>query len=724
MEKVILNIGGMTCASCAQIVERSLKKTNGITSAGVNFATKKAAVEFEPDKIDMLGIEKIIKKAGYAVVKMDEHSGHSKNGGSEINKNRNLFIWSLIFTLPLVLQMIFKISSGASFFGQNIVVLINFLFTSVVVLVFGFRFHRSAFLKALRREANMDTLISLGTLAAYIFSIWAVFTGRESYFESAAVIITLILLGKYFEARSTGQAGEALRALAKLGAKNARQIVNGKEIEISVDDLKVGDIILVRPSEKIPIDGEIIDGSSAIDESMLTGESMPIDKKIGDQVYGATINQNGVLKIKVTKIGEGTVLAQIIKTVEEAQNSKAPIQKLADKVSGIFVPVVIAIAILSFLGWYFLGGNLSIALINAVAVLVIACPCALGLATPTAIMVGTGLGAKKGILFKTGDSFERAKNITTIIFDKTGTLTKGTPAVLKIVSNPDTKFEESKILKIATSLSDNSEHPLSKAITKYATEKKIEKTETSGFEELRGQGLTANCKEHKTKIALGNLKLLSDLKIDDAWAKDAINSDDADLGTLNFVVHGKELAGYIIIADEIRSESKELVAKLKSKSLKIAMITGDNQKTANAVAKKLGIDQVIAEVLPAEKSAEVKKLQSRGEKVVFVGDGINDAPSLVQADLGIAVGNATDIAKEAGQIILVKNDVMKIYDAIILSKRTFGAIKQNLFWAFFYNIIAIPLAISGVLSPMIAAGAMAFSSTSVVLNSLRIARRR
>lgn len=724
-EKIIVNIEGMTCASCAQINERALRKTDGIIDASVNFATKKASVKYDPDKIDQKKIEKVIINSGYKVMDMDEmeHSYHENAAAYEIVKKRNLFLWSLIFSVPLAAQMIFKVDFGGMYFGQSLTMWINLVLATVVVFILGFQFHRSAFFKVLKFEANMDTLISVGTLAAYFFSIYAMMAGIEGYFESAAIIITLILLGKYFEARSTGQAGQALRSLAELSAKNAHLFKDGKTIEISVDELKVGDIIIVKPSEKIPLDGNIIEGASAIDESMLTGESLPIEKKVGDKVFGATINQNGIIKIKVTEIGEGTVLSQIIKIVEEAQNSKAPIQKLADKVSGIFVPVVIGIAILTFLGWYLLGGNVAIAIINAVAVLVIACPCALGLATPTAIMVGTGRGAKNGILFKTGDSFERAKNITTIVFDKTGTLTEGKPSVIKIVANPKSAFVDEKILKVAASLSKNSEHPLSKAISNYADQKNIQVTEITDFKEIEGKGLSGKCKEHNILIALGNLKILSQLEVENSWAQKSLESSDAGLGTINFIVHGTDVVGYLLIADKIRPESKHLIEKLKLKNLKIAMITGDNKKTADVIAAELKIDSVIAEVMPGEKSTEVKKLQESGEKVVFVGDGINDAPSLVQADLGIAVGSATDIAKEAGQIILVKNDVMKIYDAIMLSKRTFGAIKQNLFWAFFYNIVAIPLAIAGILSPMIAAAAMAFSSTSVVLNSLRINRK-
>jgi len=504
---------------------------------------------------------------------------------------------------------------------------------------------------------------------------------------------------------------------------------------MGVDEVKIGDVILVKPSEKIPLDGEVIEGESNVDESMLTGESMPVEKGRGSKVYGATINEDGAVKIRVTQTGEGTVLSQIIKTVEEAQGSKAPIQKLADQISGIFVPVVISIAMLTFLGWYFIAGNFSIALINAVAVLVIACPCALGLATPTAIMVGTGKGAKNGILFKNGESFERAKNITMAVFDKTGTLTKGTPLVNSVVVNPESDFppagnashsdagREEKIVKIAASIAKNSEHPLSKAVEKYAREKNIQLANFGNFKEIKGKGITAVCEEHQKQVMLGNKKILEDNNISTQWADQILNDEKLGVGTRLFVAHGGKVVGAIIVADAARDEAKKVVADLKKTGLKVAMITGDNQKTAEAMAKKLGVENVLAEVLPSQKSAEIKRLQKQGEKVVFVGDGINDAPSLVQADLGIAMGSATDIAKEAGQIILMQNNLEKVTEAIRTSKQTFGAIKQNLFWAFIYNVIAIPLAISGVLSPIIAAGAMSFSSISVVLNSLRIYRK-
>jgi Cu+-exporting ATPase len=467
----------------------------------------------------------------------------------------------------------------------------------------------------------------------------------------------------------------------------------------------------------------VLEGESNVDESMLTGESLPVEKKKFSSVFGATVNQDGLLKIKVMQVGEGTVLAQIVKTVEDAQASKAPIQKLADKISGIFVPVIILIAICTFLAWQLSGHNFSIALINAVSVLVIACPCALGLATPTAIMVGTGRGAKSGILFKNGESFERAKDISMVVFDKTGTLTKGKPEVISNIQYPKSKISEEKLFKIAGSIAKHSEHPLSKAIADYVRENNIETVEVENIREMRGMGIVGERAEHKIKLLLGNKKLLEENKIDTKWVDEILNDEKSGVGTKLFVAHGSEVVGAIIVADEIRDEARGVIQDLKNMGLKIAMISGDNQKTAEAVAEQLGIEKVLAEVLPSGKAAEIKNLQKMGEKIIFVGDGINDAPSLVQADLGIAMGSAQDIAKEAGQIILVQNNLKKVVEAIKVSRLTFKTIRQNLFWAFGYNVIAIPLAAAGFLNPVIAAAAMAFSSVSVVTNSLRIYRK-
>jgi Cu+-exporting ATPase len=731
-KKLILKVSGMTCASCALNNERALTKTAGIINASVNFASKKALVEYDDVLLNEEQVKKIIINNGYNI---EEESAQKigrelSSEGSEVQKNWQDFFWSAILTAPLLLEMVYKLRFGVKVLDIDLMMYVHLILATVVVFFFGGRFHRMAWKQARHLQANMDTLVSMGTLVAYFFSLWLIVEKllfnleKEGYFEAAAIIITLILLGKYFEAKSTGQAGEAMRKLMELGVKKARVLLGGQEREMDIAEIKVGDVLIVRPSEKIPLDGEVIEGQSNVNESMLTGESMPVEKKIGSNVFGATLNEDGVLQIRVAQIGEGTMLAQIIKTVEEAQGSKAPIQKLADKISGIFVPIIILISLATFIGWYVGTKNISLAIVNAVAVLVIACPCALGLATPTAIMVGTGRGAKEGILFKSGESFERAKEISMVVFDKTGTLTKGVPEVLKIVSNPMHNFTEDKIIKIAASVANNSEHPLSRAVTKYAKDKKIELASFIDFKEFRGRGVSAVCATHQSVVMLGNKKLLEENNLDTAWAQNVLDNDNLGIGTRLFVVHnGKDVIGAIVLADEAREEAKNIIAKLYQMKLKVVMISGDNQKTAEAMGRELGIKKVLSEVLPGEKAMEIKKLQAEGEKIVFVGDGINDAPSLVQADLGIAMGSGTDIAKEAGQIILMQNNLEKVVEAIQLSKITFRTIEQNLFWAFFYNVIAIPLAVSGLLSPAIAAAAMSLSSVSVVMNSLRIYRK-
>jgi len=738
IKKTILRVTGMTCASCALNNEKALTKVQGIISANVNFASKKAIVEYDADVLNEEQVKKIIIDNGYNIEEemnhemhegMDMQEGGHRHDSGDIGKNWNDFFWSAILTAPLLLEMVYKLRTGIKFLDIDLMMYVHVVLATIVVFYFGGRFHRMAWKQLKKLQSNMDTLVSMGTLTAYFFSLWLVVEKllfnieKEGYFEAAAIIVTLILLGKYFEAKSTGQAGDAMRKLMELGAKKARVLIDGQEREMDISEIQVGDIILVKPSEKIPLDGEVIDGQSDVDESMLTGESMPVEKKIGSKVYGATLNEDGVLRIRVTQIGEGTVLAQIIKTVEEAQGSKAPIQKLADRISGIFVPAILGMAAITFLGWYVASGNFSLALINAVAVLVIACPCALGLATPTAIMVGTGKGAKGGILFKNGESFELAKKISMVVFDKTGTLTKGMPEVKKIISNPEFGFPEEKILKIGSSVTKNSEHPVSRAVTSHAIEKEIIFADFENVKELRGMGVTAVCAQHKITVMVGNKKLLEENNLAVDWAEGVIGDEKIGIGTRLFVVHDKKVVGAFIIADEARNESKGVVEKLKKMGLKVAMISGDNQRTAEVMAGELGIDKVLAEVLPSEKAAEIKKMQSQGEKIVFVGDGINDAPSLVQADLGIAMGSATDVAKEAGQIILMQNNLEKVVEAIQLSKLTFRTIQQNLFWAFVYNIIAIPLAVSGLLNPVVAAAAMSFSTVSVVLNSLRIYRK-
>jgi Cu+-exporting ATPase len=724
-KKIILNISGMTCASCAAGIKRELGKTSGITRADINFASKKAVVEYNPH---LIGVEKIlssVSRAGYSGEIEKTSSGnhvHSHSYEENIKKDWHDFLIATLLSLPLIFGMIKNTKSGQVFFGLDLVMWLHLILSTGIVWYYGWRFHKMAWKLAKRLSANMDTLISLGTLTAYFYSLVVIFHGQEGYLETASLIVVFILLGKYFEARSTGKASGAMKKLLALKVEKARVIIADREEEISIEKIKVGDVILVKPGEKIPLDGEVIAGESNIDESMLTGESMPVDKNVGSLVFGATMNENGTLKIKVTKTGEGTVLAQIIKTVEEAQMTKAPVERLADKISGFFVPIVLMTAIITFLGWYMVTGDFPFSVTSAIAVLIVACPCALGLATPTAIMVGTGEGSEKGILFKNPEIFERAKKITMVVFDKTGTLTRGEPSVENIIVNEQYSFAAENILAIARSLAKNSTHPLSVALEKYAKKKESGEIKVKNFEELRGEGLIGIFEDFDIPIFLGNKKLLEDKNLDISWVEEILSNPKSLGGSWLFVGHDKKVIGAINVFDEIRPEAKRVIENLRKMNLRIGIITGDNAITARAVAQKLGVNYFRAEVLPHEKAIEIKKLQEK-YKVAFVGDGINDAPSLAQADLGIAMGSASDIAKEAGEIILLQNNLEKVVEAIRLSRITFKTIKQNLFWAFFYNVMAIPLAALGFLSPVIAAAAMSFSSVSVVANSLRIYRK-
>lgn len=755
LKKVQLEIGVMHCASCALIIEKSFKDLPGVKSAVVNYANKKAFVEFDERQINIEKIKEEVKKAGY-FVKFAEKEGHfdAKSEDKELKTQKDKLGFVLPITILLFFLMFWEIASEYRdfipnqtlgkiftpilswvpnfFLPMDFLNAILFILSSIVLFWAGNDFLKALPRFLLTRKANMNTLIGIGTVTAYLYSSLllifpqiaeALNLSRVFYYDVTIVVISFVILGKYFESKSTSQTSKAMRKLVELGVKKAHVLYNNVEQEISIEDVKIGDILIVRPSEKIPLDGIVISGKSSIDESMLTGESLPVDKQENSQVFGATINQNGVLKIRVTQVGEGTVLSQIIKTVEEAQGSKAPIQKMVDKISEIFVPVIIIIALSTFFSWWFFLGDLSQGLINAVAVLVIACPCALGLATPIAIMAGTGLGARKGILFKNGESFERSKDITKIVFDKTGTLTEGKPQVQKIITNSQFGFSKEKILKIAGSLAQNSRHPLSFAISEYTKKQKIVLAIFKNIKEEQGQGITAICQEHGIKISLGNKKILAREKLDTSWAEEIQNSADAKTGTVVFVGHDKEVIGAIVIADKIREESFEVIKKIKSLGIKVAMISGDHINTAKSIGEQLKINQIFAEFLPNEKANELKKMQKKGEKIIFVGDGINDAPSLIQADLGIAMSNATDIAKEAGQIVLMSNNLEKVLQAIVISKLTFKTIKQNLFWAFFYNTVAIPLATFGFLNPIVAAGAMSLSSITVVFNSLRIYKK-
>lgn len=708
--KSTFSIAGMHCASCAVTIERSLKSSPGVKEANVNFATQKATVEFDEEVTNAMALHEVVKKEGY---KVGEHQNHLRHG-MEKGAGLKAAIALGLAAPALGLAMFFPEVPKSSF--------IQALLGTIVVLGPGFEFHRNAAKLLPRFRANMDTLISMGTLAALLFSWWQFAVGGDLYFETAAIITAFILLGRYLEAKSKGRASQAIAKLLELGAKTAHRLKSdGSAEEIPVENLQVGDRVLVKPGEKIPLDGLILDGSSSLDESMLTGESMPVNKGVSEVVYGATINQQGVLTIEIRKAAGDTVLAQIVKLVEEAQQKKAPIQKLADTISGIFVPIVIVIALLTFTAWLLLGdGSVASAIIPAVAVLVIACPCALGLATPIAIMVGTGRGAQRGILIKSGEALERGRNLDVIIFDKTGTLTEGKPEVTDVVV---AGISESDLLAMASALESKSEHPLARAIVaKAEMVQQAGRFKVTGVQSVTGKGIEGIIDGQKVRV--GNVALMSESGVDlqDVAGEIARLQDEAK--TVVVVATDTVALGVIAIADAPRAQAKQAVAELTRSGLAVMMLTGDHRRTAEAIALQLGITELQAEVMPDRKLAIVKELQTAGNKVAFVGDGINDAPALTQADLGIAMGSGTDIAIEAGQIVLVGGGPEKVVDGIRLARKTYRTIKQNLFWAFVYNVVGIPLAALGLLNPIIASAAMAFSSISVVLNSLRLRHAR
>ncbi|MFH1712033.1 MAG: heavy metal translocating P-type ATPase [Patescibacteria group bacterium] len=728
MKKSKFKIEGMHCASCAVNIENSLAKATGVKKANVNYALAQAAVDFDENQISEHDLHKIIKDEGYQTV-MDkiqpitehetEHSGHQMVHSDAKTAFRRATL-SLSLGIILFVLAMTGFDLRGDFLGVSPALWLQAFLASIVVFGPGMEFHRMTWKQLTKLRANMDTLITMGTFSALFFSIWQMFRGGDVYFDAAAIITGFILLGRFFEAKSKGRASEAISKLLELGAKTAHRInKQGDTEDIAIEDLKIDDIVLVKPGEKIPLDGLVVDGESAINESMLTGESLPVSKQVDDQVFGATLNQKGSLKIKITKTGDNTVLSQIIRLVEDAQQQKAPIQKLVDKIAGIFVPIVILIALITFVIWLIVTGDLTTAFVPAVAVLVIACPCALGLATPTAILVGTGRGAKRGILIKSGEALEHGRNLDVIMLDKTGTITEGLPKVTDVAMLNDEKW-----LNVAPqigALEAQSEHPLGQAIVdyvgKYSESIKVEK-----FISITGKGIKGVA--NKKTIMIGNTALMQDENISVIPATKRMGELQRQGKTVVMIAIDGEISALIAIADTLKRGAKSAVEKMKQQGFEVLMITGDNERTAKAVAEQVGIDNFRAEVLPDEKLKIVKEWQDKGKRVAFVGDGINDAPALIQADLGIAVGSGTDIAIEAGQIVLVGGGPEKIPEAIHISRITDRGIKQNLFWAFFYNVVAIPLAVFGLLNPMIASAAMAFSSVSVVLNSLRIKKAK
>lgn len=732
-ETVDLQLIGMYCAACAAKIEKVVSRMPGVSEANVNFAMETARVEYNPAEVSLGDIQQRVEKLGYQAVSKREtldQEGHRKEA---ITKQKRKLLISAILSLPLLWAMVSHFSFTSWIWMPDLFMnpWFQLALATPVQFYIGKQFYVGAY-KALRnKSANMDVLVALGTSAAYFYSLyltidWAaagasVHHGPEMYYETSAVLITLVIMGKLFESMAKGRTSEAIKTLMGLQAKTALVVRGGQEITIPIEQVMAGDLVLVKPGEKIPVDGKVVEGTSAVDESMLTGESIPVEKKAGDAVIGATMNKNGRLTLEATKVGKETALAQIIKVVEEAQGSKAPIQRVADVISGIFVPIVVGIAVVAFLVWFFwvTPGNFAHALEIAIAILVIACPCALGLATPTSIMAGSGRAAELGVLFKGGEHLESTHKIDTIILDKTGTVTKGKPELTDVEVND---IDEELFLRLVGSAEKSSEHPLAEAIVAGIEARGTQLPAVEHFEAVPGYGIRANVEGHEVLVGTRKLMAQHIVAIDSVLARMSELETEGKTAMLT-AVDGR-YAGLVAVADTIKETSRAAVARLKQMGIEVIMITGDNERTAQAIAKQVGIDHVLAEVLPEGKADEVKKLQQQGKKVAMVGDGINDAPALAVADIGMAIGTGTDVAMEAADVTLMKGDLNSIPDAIYMSRKTMSNIRQNLFWALGYNSLGIPIAAIGLLAPWVAGAAMALSSVSVVLNALRLQRMK
>jgi Cu+-exporting ATPase len=728
-DKVKIQIGGMTCINCAKTIEKVLQPKEGIYSAVVNFAAERVIVEYNSNQISLPVIKKIIIATGYEVIE-EQGGGTVEDAEDKARKHyvRRLKIMlasSAIITIPILLLMWFPV------LPMEQTKLLMFLLATPVQFIVGWTFYVGAYKGLKNKTANMDTLIAMGTSTAWIYStvvtfLPSLFPDSAVFYDTAVMILTFILAGKLLDAVAKGRTSEAIRKIMGLQAKTARVIRDGAEIELPVEEVQVGDIIVVRPGEKIPVDGTVIDGYSGVDEKVITGESLPVEKHKGDQVIGATMNKTGTFKFQATKVGKDTALAQIINLVEDALTSKAPVQRLADTVAGYFVPIIIITATFSAFTWYFLfGATYIFSLTVFIAVLIVACPCALGLATPTAIMVGVGKGAENGILIKSGEALEIVHKLQAVVFDKTGTLTKGEPEVTDVVAIG--VFSEKQLLEFAAIAEKNSEHPLGQAIVEKAKEQDLKVVDPDDFNAIPGHGVEV--KYTGKTVLLGNRKLMELNNVDISALEPKMSGFEAQGKTAMLMAVDRKVAGLIAVADVVKENSAEAVASLKKMGLEVVMLTGDNKLTANAIATQVGVDRVLAEVLPSEKANEIKRLQSEGKVVAMVGDGINDAPALAQANVGIAVGTGTDVAVETGDIVLIKNDLRDVVVAIQLSWATMRKIRQNLFWAFFYNIILIPLAaglfypiLHVIFDPVYAAAAMASSSVTVVTNASLLRR--